>query len=67
MLQKEGVELVNKIEDFKVEIVSQMADQKLKLKSHGKKIMKMLKKSWQPKKLQKQEKFQEKPQENTRE
>ena len=42
MLQKEGGKLVNEIKDFKMDIVSQITDQKLKLKLHEKKLKKML-------------------------
>ena len=45
MLQKEGVELVNEIKDFKMDMVSQITDQKLNMKIYGNKIKKMLKKS----------------------
>ena len=64
ILQKEGVELVNETDNFKM---SKMTKQKIKLNPHGKKIKKVLKKSWQQKKLKKQEKFEGKSQVKQRE
>ena len=43
MMQNEGIELVTEIGNFKMEMVSQMTYQKLKLELHGKKIKKMVK------------------------